>query len=238
MALSDPSDPSELSTDQMIRAIYTSVKKMETRLEEQQTKIVKLEEEVSTLNKQVYQLQNLVNQNEQEKKSLAVRVTGFPMSDEEKASTDPRFLAKKLHEKLLVPIFNHAKSKNIISRIPAVDNVISSCFRIGNASSSSPPIILKFAKDNVRLIILNNKRLGMPTPSPEEKTSGITRYNIVEDLTAQAYKTFQLLQKEETVEKIWTAGGKIFFCTRGDKKIHTVKSVYDPVTSILANVKN
>jgi hypothetical protein len=79
----------------------------------------------------VYDLQNIVNTREQELKSLSVRVTGFPFTEEEKASTDGKFLAKKIYDRILLPVLNQAKTKNHIERVPTVANTIQSCFRVG-----------------------------------------------------------------------------------------------------------
>ncbi len=74
----------------------------------------------------------------------------------------------------------------------------------------------------------------MPSPTQEEKDIGIVRFSIVEDLTPQAYSKLKELIKEEAVEKAWTVNGRIKFLVRGSKKIHTVISVYDQITEILA----
>jgi hypothetical protein len=121
----------DLTTDQMIKQIFASVKNIETSMSQMQNKVVVLEDNVAKLNKQVYDLQNIVNTREQELKSLSVRVTGFPFTEEEKASTDGKFLSKKIYDRILLPVLNQAKTKNHIERVPTVANTIQSCFRVG-----------------------------------------------------------------------------------------------------------
>ena len=75
----------------------------------------------------------------------------------------------------------------------------------------------------------------MPVPSQEERDSGIVRFAIVEDLTPQAFAKLKEINREESVEKAWTVNGRIKFLVRGSNRIHNVKSVYDPITVILAN---
>ena len=120
-----------------------------------------------------------------------------------------------------------------------MDNVIESYYRLRanvalTGTATPPPIILKFCSEQLKLGVLKVKRLSMPAPPQEEKDAGILRYAIVEDLTPQAFSKLKELIREESVEKAWTVDGRIKFLVRGNKKIHTVKSVYDPITDILS----
>lgn len=169
------------------------MRRTETTLQEFQGRVVKLEAAVDTLNKQVYDLQNTVNLREQQLRAKTVRITGFPYTEEEKASTDPKYLTKKIHEKLLSPIYNFAKSSGQIERAPTNTTAIESCFRVRASSALTgtarpPPIILKFTTEPMKPHIMKNKRLHMPMPSKEEKDIGIQRFTIVDDLTPPAYK--------------------------------------------------
>jgi hypothetical protein len=161
----------DLTTDQMIKQIFTSVKNIETSMSQVQSRVVVLEDNVAKLNKQVYDLQNVVNSREQELKSLSVRVTGFPFTDEEKASTDGKYLSKKIYDRILTPILNQAKTKNHIERVPTLANTIQSCFRVGQAAARTgtgapPPVILKLSNDVIKLAIMRNKRQATPAPTP------------------------------------------------------------------------
>ena len=182
-----PISPDDLSTDEMIKHIFSSVNRMEATLNTQQQKITKLESNVDALNKQVFTLQNIVNSHEQEMRGLSVRITGFPYLDDEKASPDS-ILPKRLYERILAPILNHAKSVKHIDKVPSLINTVARCYRVGNPASPTntatpPPIVLKFSNDTVRLAVLRNKRLHTPVPSPEEKLISLKRFNISEDLT-------------------------------------------------------
>lgn len=189
----DLPDPSVLPDSLVLREILATVKRTESSLKEYQDRVVALEKTVDTLNKQVYDLQNTVNLREQQLRNKTVRITGFAFTEEEKSSTDPRYLAKKVHEKLLSPILNHAKSSGQIDRVPTHTTAVESCFRVKSSSSLTgtarpPPIILKFATDQFKLTLMKNKRLHTPGPPKEEKDLGILRYTIVKDLTPPAFK--------------------------------------------------
>jgi hypothetical protein len=94
--------------------------------------------------------------------------------------------------------------------------------------------VLKFANEAVRLTVLKNKRNGMPTPSQEEKDTGIVRFNITEDLTPPCYKLMKELQRHEDVAKVWTVEGRIRMMLRGRQVVHRVRSVFNTVDAILA----
>jgi hypothetical protein len=229
----------ELTTEQMIKHIYSTVNNIEATMKQQQAKVESLENDVTRLNKQVYDLQNIVNAKEQESRGLSVRITGVPFPEEEKASTDGKFLMKKVYNRILQPVLTAAKSKNHIERVPTMANTVQSCYRVGAASFSTgtgapPPIVLKFVNEVVRLAILRNKKIAMPSPLPEEKDMGIVRFSMTEDLTPPSYKLLKELQRREEVTKVWTVNGRILWTRSGSQVVHRVKSVFDPVDTIIA----
>jgi hypothetical protein len=235
---SDNEEP-DLSMEEMIRYIYKSMKRIEASNEKLESKVIVLESNVDQLNKKVLDLQNIVNAREQQLRGLSVRISGIPFSDEEKASTDGKFLTKKVYDKLLLPVLNHAKSRNNIERIPSMSNTIQQCYRVGAASARTgtgapPPIVLKFSNEAIRLTVLKNKRNGIPSPPQEEKDMGIVRYNISEDLTPLCYKLMKELQRHEDVAKVWTVEGRIKIVLKGSQAVYSVRSVFDSVDAILA----
>ena len=237
----DIPDPSLLSDSQLLRHIFASVTRMESTLAAQQQKIVKLEGEVTTLNKKVFQLENLVNQREQELRGLTVRVAGLSFTDEEKSSVDSKYLAKKVYDRVLQPLLTQAKASNIIDKVPGLTNTISECYRLRSNSAltgtaTPPPVMVKLVSDQVRLAILRTKRQHMPKPNPVEKDMGITSFYISEDLTPATYTFIKSLRRVETVTKAWTINGRVKFTCSGSPTVHTVSSVFDTVENILAKI--
>ncbi len=240
--VTDISDPSELSDSQLLRHIFASVKRMEAANTAQQEKIAKLESEVSMLNKKVYQLENTINLREQELKSLTVRVTGLPFTDEEKATTDGKYLCKKVYDRIVQPLLIQAKSANFIDRVPTMANAISDCYRLCansaiTGTASPPSIVLKFSSEQIRLGVMRTKQLHMPKPNQAERDMGISNFCINEDLTPATYSMLKTLRREEEVTRTWTINGRIKFLLSEDKRVHTVPSVFDTVESILAKIK-
>jgi hypothetical protein len=134
---------SDLTTEDMIKHIFASVKNIESSMSLLQTKVVSLEKDNALLNQKVYDLQNIVNAREQEQRGLSVRIAGVPYTEEERASTDGKMLAKKVYDKLLLPIYNYAKTQNHIERIPSLATTIQQCYRVGaptaRTGTGAPP---------------------------------------------------------------------------------------------------
>jgi hypothetical protein len=228
--------------EEMVRHIYASTNRMEAILSYQQVRVTNCETNVQLLNRQVYDLQNIVNLREQELRGLSIRINGFPYTEEEKTA-DNKSLMKRVYDRILLPMLNYAKSRNEIDKVPSITNTIASCYRVGPAAAKTntanpPPILLKFVNDTVRLAVLKNKRQHTPAPTNEEKSSGIVRFTIMEDLTPQCYKLLRELQKHEEITKAWTTEGKIHFLVRGNNFVHKVKSVFDPAHVIIDKAKN
>ena len=158
----------------MFLAILESQKRVEATVTEQVAKVLELENEGKELKSQVYVLQNTVNRSEQDKRKCSVRISGIHFTEEEKTTVDPKFLAKKVYDKLLFPLLTYAKAKNLVDKVPKVDNVIESCYRLRanealTGTAAPPPIILKFCSEQLKLGVLKVKRLSMPAPPQEEK---------------------------------------------------------------------
>ena len=74
----------ELSTDEKINHIFNTVNKIDATLGEQQVRVAKLESDVVVLNKEVAELKNIVNTHEQRSRSSIIRISGFPLTEDEK----------------------------------------------------------------------------------------------------------------------------------------------------------
>jgi hypothetical protein len=67
-----------------------------------------------------------------------------------------------------------------------------------------------------------------------EKTAGVKRFIVVEDLTPANHKAMKDLQADDRVEKVWSVDGRLRLVLNGDdKSVKKVKSVFDPIDSII-----
>ena len=156
------------------------------------------------LNAKVFSLQNIVNQQEQEKRSLSLRINGLAFYPDEKA--DPSILVKRVFDRVLQPIMVQAKANDKLAKVPSLAGTIAGCYRIRGhtaltGTGSPPPVVVKISTEQVRLAILQSKRRATPPPLDTEKDWGIQRISIMEDLTPQAYKTLRDLKRLEQVNR-------------------------------------
>jgi hypothetical protein len=234
------SSPNELSMEDKINHIFLTVNKIDTTLADQQQRVSKLETTVDSLSKELVVLKTIVNNREQELRSNAIRLIGFPITDEEKAATDSKFLPKKIYTKVLCPILNAAKLKgHLCEKVPTLDNAIIDCYRVGPAASgvgSSPPIIIKFSSSSYRVAIMKAKKDSTPIPSDADKALGAKRYHISEDLTPHTFKKLRDLQNSEAVSKAWTVNGRIHLLISGSNNVYRVPSIFEDTDIIISNV--
>ena len=209
-----------------IEKLVTSVAALETQVRDQA-------EVIKTLTSEVTFLKDKVNSMEQLQRGNAIRLYGFPGSNDETG------LAGKVYERVLKPILAAAKSKGDIASVPQVNNAVEEVFRAGRFAAGSgkppPPVIIKFVSSSTRLAVLKNKRVSMPSPTEGEKASGLKRFVIAEDLTTPTYRKLQEILKDERVSKAWTIGGDIWFMLTGENsRPQKVKCVFDPIDKILS----
>jgi hypothetical protein len=222
-----------------INHIFMTVNKIDSTLADQQQRVSKLENTVETMSKELVALKTLVNSREQELRSNAIRLIGLPITEEEKASTDPKSLPKKVFTKVLCPILSAAKLKgHLIEKVPTLENAIVDCYRVGPASAnvgSSPPIIIKFSSTSYRIAIMKAKKDSTPAPTEADKALGAKRFLITEDLTPPTFKKLRELQNMEEIAKAWTINGRIHLLHRGSNTIYRVPSVFEETTVIVSN---
>jgi hypothetical protein len=134
-----------------------------------------------------------------------------------------------------------AKAKGDISSVPVANNVVEDAFRVGKPTLKDgvmrpPPVIVKLCNRQLRLAILKNKRLNIPSPTDGERGCGIRKFIVVEDLTVPTFKKLSDLLADDRVEKAWSTEGKLRFVLMGnDKSVKKVKSVFDSNDEIIGS---
>jgi hypothetical protein len=198
-----------------------------TKLEEQ---VAVLQTTVSSQEKEIRQLKDRANAAAQVTKANAIRLIGYPASDEETKTTDGgKAFTARIYDKILKPILAIAKAKGDIPSIPTLANTVESVYRAGKIGpgTHTPPIVINFINKAARLAVLRNKRNNIPMPTEEEKNLGAKRFIIAEDLTGPTFKMLRLLQGDDRVSKAWTADGNIRFVLAAEPNvIKKVSSVY------------
>jgi hypothetical protein len=87
----------------------------------------------------------------------------------------------------------------------------------------------------IKAAIFWSKGEALPDPTEAEKSAGIRRFHITEDLTSPTFNLLMELRAHEKVERAWTTEGQIRYTLKGDKSayVHKVKSAFDNIDSIL-----
>ena len=242
-ASASTTSPGDLSLEEKVNHIFNMVNKIDVTMGEQQERITKVETDVNLLSKEVYSLKNIVNAHEQERRSSTIRITGLPLTAEEKKSRNTADLKPRVFDRILGPILSVAFANGLLDAQPTVENTIVTCYRVGAAAlkadtDSPPPIVVKLRSSETRINILKCKKEATFGPTPAEKELGCRFFAIAEDLTQPAFKKLKELKSHEDIEKVWSFEGKLQFTFVGSKTIHKVSSVYDDVDTILSKAQS
>jgi hypothetical protein len=151
-------------------------------------KVASQEATITTMQKEMKRMKEQLNDSDQHSRTHFVRLFNFPMADDDIAADSGRALAYRVYDRILKPIIVAAKAKNNITTVPQCANVIEDIYRVGKPSMKDgvqrpPPIIIKLFTKQLRLAILKNKKTSIPSPPMQERTAGIKRFVLVEDLT-------------------------------------------------------
>jgi hypothetical protein len=222
-------------------AVESQKQSQETRemLVANQNRIEATDARVTALQTEVKHLKEVVNSNEQQKKSLSLRLLGLAPSEEELNGPDVNAATAKLaYDKIIRPILSSAKAKGKVASVPSLANTIVKAFRTAKLSpsqTSPPPIIITLVSLNIKIAILTNKKGNIPLPSPSDQSSGNKRISLNEDLTADTFALLKALREDRRVGRAWTVDGNVKFirANDADNVIQRVRSVYDPIEKIL-----
>ncbi len=201
--------------------------------------IVKLEDDVKLLKKEVRELKTRLNNRDQQARGKSLRLFGVPITPEE-ANSGPeayKALSKRVYD-VIKPMLTAAKNKGELETVPQLNTAMEDVYRVGRFDQKTPPpIIINFSNRRIRMAVLRHKKLHTPSPSDDEKKGGAVKFSLVEDLTGPTYKKLKEIQQDERVERAWTMDGSIRFTISGDKSgtIRRVKSIFDPIDVILAS---
>ncbi len=132
------------------------------------SRVGQCEVDVKAAFQEIFDLKDRVNSLEQKDRSLAIRVFGLPLCDEEKDPEQPTATAKLVYERILKPILAHAcKDLRLLSTTPQLQNAITEAFRLSKRSSTSnstarpPPILIRLVSSQVKTAIFKLKKRSL-----------------------------------------------------------------------------
>jgi hypothetical protein len=222
-------------------AVNTHNQFQETKalLTNNQTRLVKVESDVSQLSTEMKQLKELVNFREQMARSLCVRIVNLPVTEDETDGPDSSAATAKLaYERIIRPLLVAAKSKSKISSVPALQNTVFKAYRLSKPTARlpPPPIIVHLVSANVKTAIFISKKDAMPKLTDQEKALGHKRLFLSEDLTPPTFAFLKKLKEDSRVNRAWTVEGQVRYIKEGDSEniVHKVRSVFNTIDSLFA----
>jgi hypothetical protein len=242
------------ATAQRISSLESSVASVEAKVDTIDTSFAMYRKEtdakLDALQQELVNVKISANNRDQILRMKSVKLSGFPISDDEKNASDAeKFLAKRVYDKILLPILTAAKEDGALDSVPTLAKTIDEIRRISAWSPPSanvvglatkekapPLIIITLCNSPIRLAILRYKKENIPSPSPADRSLGTKGFFISEDVTPTTAKLLRDLLADERVDRAWTVEGRIRYTRTGDKnrRVYKVKSVFDSVATILA----
>jgi hypothetical protein len=244
------------ATAQRISTLESSVASVESKVETIDSAFASYRKEtdarLDALQQELVNVKISANNRDQLLRMKSVKLSGFPVSEEEKNASDPeKFLAKRIYDKILVPILTAAKEEGALDSVPSLAKTIEVVRRINTWPPSSTPsvpglaskekapplVIVTLCSHPIRLALLRFKKNSMPPPSSADRSLGTKGFFISEDVTPPTAKLLRDLLADERVDRAWTVEGRIRYIRSGDanRRVYKVKSVYDSVSTILAS---
>jgi len=245
------------ATAQRISTLESSVASVESKVETIDSAFASFRKEtdakLDALQQELVNVKISANNRDQLLRMKSVKLSGFPVSEEEKNASDTeKFLAKRIYDKILVPILTAAKEDGALDSVPTLAKTIDVVRRINTWSPSStsgsvpglaskekalPLVIITLCSLPVRLALLRYKKDNMPSPSSADRSLGTKGFFISEDVTPPTAKLLRDLLADERVARAWTVEGRIRYIRSGDanRRVYKVKSIYDSVSTILAS---
>jgi hypothetical protein len=219
----------------LLRSQGAEISETKKMLADSQAKVTKLENRVLVLEKEVKQLKEVANDRDQADKGRTVRLFGYPVTEEESSSDGGKVFQSKLYERIFKPCLVAAKNNGDLQSVPQFTTAVEKIYRAGKSTNPErpAPVVIKFTSEAYRTAVLRNKKTSLPAPTAQEKASGSRRFMVVEDLTPANFKMLKLLQGREEVDRVWSIEGKLRFKLLNNEKVFRVKSVFDPVESII-----
>jgi hypothetical protein len=219
----------------LLRSQGAEISETKKMLSDSQAKVTKLENKVLVLEKEVKHLKEAANDRDQADKGRTVRLFGYPVTEEESSTDGGKTFQTKLYERIFKPCLTTAKNNGDLPTVPQFTTAVEKIYRAGKSSNPDrpAPVVIKFTSESYRTAVLRNKKTSLPAPTAQEKASGARRFMVVEDLTPANFKMLKLLQGREEVSRVWSIEGKLRFTLLNNEKVFRVKSVFDPVESII-----
>ena len=220
-------------------AMLTAISTVREEVKSLQFDVANNSDRITALEKEMISVRVNDNAQQQHLRSLTLRLLNLPYTPGETDDNNSG-LRNTVYDRVLKPILAAAKSNKDISTLPQLSNVIEACFRARTATQPSssqpahhPPVIIKLAARPLKAAIMKHRK-HLPPLSDSEKSPGVQRLILVEDLTPANHKVLTALSAKKETAKVWSVDGTVKFTLVGNTTVHSVRNVFLPIEKILS----
>jgi hypothetical protein len=187
--------------------------------------------EISARDKTISSLTEQVNRLDQNARATSVRILGLPIT----AQTPPSEIFKIVYESVVHPCLEEAKKAGDIPAmyVPFPGRLIDSAFSIPAKTTTSLPVIVKFASLTTRTFLFKYKKVALPQIKDPNSNRMRNKYSIFEDLSPMNFNKLQLFSKDSRVKSAWSYNGQIRFKTHDSDTMYRVKTSSDTFESLV-----
>lgn len=210
-----------------ITSLTTRLSTIESLLKEQQSKNVKLEEQLTVSSQENLKLKSQLNRLEQYGRSWSVRIIGCNIPSEDENNNHK--VMQHIYRNLLVPILEGAVTKGLLTAVPPLAQLLETAHVLPAKLGGKKPIIARFFSRNMRaMIFMLKKEFGPKEQAPVESASagGVRsrqKYAIYDDLTKANFTKMRTLANDPRVASVWSIKGQIKYKKSGENVIFNVK---------------
>ena len=214
-----------------LEELKSSIVEVKVEVKALQFEVANHNDRLTALERDMLEQKDMANRQQQQLRSLTLRIFNFPLSPDEAADNNAGLRAR-VYDTVLKPLLTAAKAAKEISSVPQMATIVEACFRPLNISNKNltglPHVIVKVSSKLFKVALMKNRK-HLPKPlSAEEKP-----IMLVEDLTPATHKMFTAISKARDMGKVWTIDGNIRFSLTESTTVQSVKSVFLPVSKVI-----
>ncbi len=210
---------------------------------ELKTKHAEMKKTIEDRDKEIDNLRDKFNEQEEYIRGWSVRVLNVEMPEEE--VSEPTKVMQQVYSRCFLPILQGAKDRGLLRGIPSAEELLETAHVLPAKVGTTPPIICRFYTRNLRSLMFRLKRELAPREVSEPAGAGTASrgdrvrpgrylYPFYEDLTRANFHKFRALSLHEAVQSCWTVNGSLRYKLKDDDTIRRVRSVFATVEDIIA----
>ena len=215
--------------------------KLEASLREAKGEIQKLKEALQVKEKEVINIKQKANDQEQYIRSWSIRILDLQIPQDQDCS-DTSVVMKHVFNQVLAPILRGAVSKGLLHAVPSPDQVLETAHILPSKPGQIPPIIARFYSRNIKALMFRLKRefAKKADPTPAQATSRTPKpaHPFYEDLTNTNFLKMRSLASDPRVMSCWSVAGQLRLRLNNSEAIHKVRNIYESTDTIINTASN